>query len=171
MSRIGILLACDHYPRVSDDPLALDAQFRKCLEALGLTVDRLQVFDWFTGDTPSHAGMADVWIVSGTPITGLTSGCDPYGDLLAFLRAADALGSAVIGLNHGEQVLHAALALPGAPIPGSPSAMRAIRNPFRSFLSRDRLFLFDPIARRIRELPRPSALTLRAQFRAIARAA
>ncbi len=166
MSRIGILLACNHYPQVSDDPIALDAQFKKYLGALGHSADELLVFEWFNGDKPAHAGLADAWIVSGHWIAWPTSGCDSFGGLISFLRAADALGLAVFGLNHGEHILHQALALPGAPAPGTPISMRAIRNPFRSFLIRDRLFAFDPTARKVREMPRPSALTLSGQLRA-----
>ncbi|NHX28206.1 hypothetical protein HA397_30185, partial [Escherichia coli] len=75
-----------------------------------------------------------------------------------FLHVAAEQGRAAYGLNHGEHVLHRALAPAGAMAPATPALPRTIRNPFNSFWQRDILFAFCARDRRVKPLPRPSAL-------------
>ncbi len=165
MAHLGLLLACEHYPALPAKPGRLDGQLHHWLGALGHDIDRISRFDCHLGMFPASGGQADLWIVSGQVLDGVRSGRDIAGELMQFLKAAAALGRPVYGLYHGEIALHRALAEIGAPPPGDGRGIRAIRNPFQSFQSRDRLFAFHAATRRVVELQRPEALTRRAMFR------
>ena len=164
MSHIGILLASDHYPRVQPNPRHIDGQLRRWFETLGTKIDKVTVFNAFEGDLPDRSRAADVWIVSGTPLAWSHCGRDLKGMLCHFLRGAAASGCPIFGLYHGEHVLHAALACPSDTPPASQPVIRAIRNPFWSFQSRDRLFRYDSTRMTIQHLDRPEVLTPRAMF-------
>ena len=159
MTHLGILLACEHYPRVAADAAKLDAQLRVWFESLGHHITQVSVFETYAGEVPGSVGDCDVWIVSGVALGWHPSCQDRRGELLRFLRGADAVGAAIYGIHCGEHVVHAAIGSPFANPPASPSHLRGIRNPFRSFTSSDGLFGFDREAREMRRLTRPDALT------------
>ncbi len=155
MTNLGILLACEHYPEVSTSPARLDAQLRLWLEETGHVVTQIKVFNSFFGMLPEDPRDCDLWIVSGALIDyAQSSDCA----LHVFLRAAEASGREIYGLNHGEHVMHKALAQTGSLPPATPALPRSIRNPFNSFWRSDTLFAFDPKARSVQALPRPRAL-------------
>ena len=147
MAHLGILLACEHYPTVSASPLKLDAQLRVRLRELGHEATKISVFDYHLGNLPNSVGDCDFWIVSGSLLGCEPSGMDLRGLVMGFLRGVAASRRELLGLHHGEHLLHAALACPSSPTPKTPAAVRVIRNPFRSFWQRDDLFRFDAIRR------------------------
>ena len=159
MTHLGILLACEHYPRVAADATKLDAQLRVWFEALGHHITRVSVFETYEGETPGSVGDCDIWIVSGAALVWHPSCQDRRGDLFRFLRGADAVGAPIFGTYCGEHVVHAAIGSPFANPPVSPSRLRSIRNPFRSFIASDRLFEFDRMRREMQRLSRPDVLT------------
>ena len=159
MTHLGILLACEHYPRVVADAAELDAQLRVWFEGLGHDILRVSVFEAYEGNVPGSVGDCDVWIVSSAAQYWHPSCQDRRGDLFRFLRGADATGAAIFGIHCGEHAVHAAIGSPFADPPASPSHLRSVRNSYRSFTGSDRLFGFDRTRREMRSLPRPDVLT------------
>ena len=159
MTHLGILLACEHYPRVAADASKLDAQLRIWFEALGHDITRVSVFETYEGNTPGSVGDCDIWIVSGAALDWHPSCQDRRGDLFRFLRGVDAIGAPIFGTYCGEHAVHAAIGSPFADPPVSPCRLRSIRNPFRSFIVSDRLFEFDRTRREMQRLSRPDALS------------
>ena len=126
MSHIGILLACEHYPRVQPTPRAIDGQLKHWFENLGHPVDDVSVFDAYDGELPDRASCADAWVVSGTPLGWSPCGRDINGMLCHFLRGAAAAGRPIFGLYHGEHVLHSALACSSDAPPATSADIRAM---------------------------------------------
>lgn len=149
MTHLGILLAAMHYPDVSADPADLDGQFRRYLASLGHVPGRITVRACHAGEPPQAA--ADCWILSGSPWLW-DAGADDYERLLDHIRRASGRGEPVYGLNHGEEVLEAALC-PARVRRNAHSLPSSIRNPFRSFWMRDRLYALQDGALAV--LPRP----------------
>lgn len=164
MCRLGIVLACDHYPLVSDRVDRVDAQLRCWLDAIGIPVGEIEVFAAHEGEFPKHGAACDVWVVSGVPLTIFGPSHDHAGRLHQFLRAAAALDRTILGVHHAEHTLHAALAAVGAEPPATSPRIMSIRNPFQSFRGRDTLHRFDPVQRRVVALQRPTALCPRRLF-------
>ena len=163
MSHLGILLASDHYPQVRASD-TIDRQLTQWLASLGHDITRVSTFETWAGDLPETAGAADVYIVSGLPLNWTPCCRDREGALCLFLKGVAATGRPILALNKGEHVLQKALASPFDPAPETSTRVCAIRNPFRSFHGRDRLFAFNGTLRAILELPRPEALTLSSTF-------
>lgn len=160
MSKIGLILACDHYPVVSSDATQVDAQLRFWLAANGTTFDEIEVYAAYDGALPNHGASCDAWIISGATYPTL-------GQNFAigqFLCAAASLGRRIYAINHAEHTVHATLGAIDAPAPATPSAMRVIRNPFRSFHSGETLHRFNPSTRQVEALPRPDAICARRRF-------
>lgn len=164
MSRVGVILACEHYPHVSDKVRHLDAQLRLWLEGIGIRIDAMEVFAAYDGDMPGHAARCDAWIVSGLPLPISGRGSDFTGDLHRFLRAAAAVKRTILAVHHAEHVVHAALAATDAAPPATSPYIRSIRNPFRSFQGSDTLHRYDPATRRLVLLERPTDLCPRRLF-------
>lgn len=139
MTHLGILLIFDHFPRVSTDARGLDAQLRRYLAHHGWHVSAISVID-AVEKLPDTIPDCEPWIVSGTPAL-LPAG---HLDRLRRLLREMVVQKTLIGMNHGEHLLHDALAAPGAIPPPTPRAARMVRNPFRSFWNRDRLFAAGP---------------------------
>ena len=114
MTHLGILLACEHYPRVAADASKLDAQLRIWFEALGHDITRVSVFETYEGNTPGSVGDCDIWIVSGAALDWHPSCQDRRGDLFRFLRGVDAVGAPIFGTYCGEHAVHAAIGSPFA---------------------------------------------------------
>lgn len=171
MSKLGILLACDHYPTVSDKADQIDAQLRYWLAATGTTFDDVEVFAVYDGALPHHAASCEAWIVSGALLPPVFDQNDRGKRLKNFLRAAASFGRPIYAINHAEHVVHDALAAFCASRPETPATPRAIQNPFRSFCARHKLHRFNPATRRVDALDRPEAICPRASFRAFWRAA
>ncbi len=171
MTKLGLILVCDHYPLVSECVSEIDAQLRHWLLTLGIAPDAVEVFAAYDGVLPRHAGQADAWIVSGMPLRQVGEGGDGAFALRQLLQAAVSVRCPVLALNHGEHVVHAALAAVDVPPPATTPHIRAIRNPFRSFLGRDTLHRFDPLTRRVEALERPATLCPRALFGSLRAAA
>lgn len=164
MSTLGILLACDHYPAVSANEKEIDAQLRIWLVNAGTSFNEIRVFKAYDGDVPRHAASSDAWILSGMPLPTFGSTDDVSWALRQFLRAAASFRRPIYAVNHGEHILHSALASFEAVPPSTPVMMRSIRNPFRSFLSRDQLFRFNPGTRTVDALERPFEISQRGVF-------
>ncbi len=171
MSHLGILLACEHYPQVQPDLKGIDGQLKTWLGSLGHRIVRVSVYNAFDGGLPDRGTAADLWIVSGTCLNWSPCGRDIKGMLCHFLRAAAASDRPILGLHRGEHLLHAALACPSDAPPATTPHIRAIRNPFWSFQSTDRLFHYDAPRMAVRPLDRPEVLTTRAMFPRLRRAA
>ena len=165
MPRIGLILACEHYPAVDTCPTQMDAQLRYWLESCGHSADAIKVYHAYHGELPETALECDAFIVSGTAVQWLDAGSDWRGILLMFLRAAAALNVPVYGLNRGEHIVHDALSKVGAPAPATPTHLRAIRNPFRSFHTSDTLHAFDAATRTVKSLERPRSITTPSMLR------
>ena len=150
MAHLGVLQVFDHYPCISDNVRALDGQFRRYMEQLGWPLTRMTVVDAReTLATPLPD--CDVWIVSGT--------ADLLSDaarihLQSVLRTL-ARHRTVMALNGGEHLLFDTFAGPSAKPPRTPRMPRSVRNPFRSFWTRDRLYGLG--AEGVHVLPRPEA--------------
>lgn len=149
MKHLGIILTFDHFPEVSADAAALDAQLRRYLVFLGHRIDRVSVLDCID-QTPRDYPGCDLWIVSGSPRLLAT---DTYDTLKQEIRRLSQ-NAPVYGLNHGEHVVHDALASPFAPPPPTAPSPRCVRNPFRSFWISDRLYGLSR-ERRVKPLLRP----------------
>lgn len=171
MSKLGILLACDHYPRAAHAPQHVDAQLRLWLATFGTTFDDVEWYHVHEGQLPRHAAGCDAWVVSGVPISLPGSTVDTRWALTQFLRAAAACGRSLFAVHHGEHMLHSALAAFDAAPPVTPSVPRTVRNPFWSFHGRDTLHRFNPRTRSIEPLPRPQCLHQRDLLGAFRRAA
>ena len=164
MSKLGILLACEHYPNVDAHTNSIDAQLRHWLISYGTAVTKIEVYTLYAGELPRQVTECDAWIVSGV----FLGGCDvSSGQSLAlrqFLQAADSFNRTVYAVNHGEHILHNALAAFDAEAPKTPKIMRSIQNPFRSFHNRYTLHRFNPRARCVESLKRPDAISTRGIF-------
>ena len=167
MSTLGVLLACDHYPDVSSNVNEMDAQLRLWLVHAGTHFNDIKVFAAFDGDFPRHAALCDAWILSGMLLPMNGSSEDADWALKQFLRAAASIRRPIFAVHHGEHVLHAALADFDAIPPETPGCMRYIRNPFRSYQSRDTLYRFNPATRTVDALDRPVEITPRGVFGAL----
>ena len=170
MPKVGLILACEHYPAVSGDVTQFDAQLRLWLGAYGTTFDTVEVFTAYDGKLPRHAGYYDAWIVSGVPLS-LTASSDTNRALKHFLRAAAKFGRPIYAVNRGEHVLHTALTAIGAAPPTTSPFLSTIRNPFRSFLGRDTLHRFNPTTGMAEALSRPANTCPRRLFGALRQAA
>ena len=155
MSHLGILLACEHYPAVSGHRPLRDAQLRFWLKALGYDPRVIRVYRCYEGDFPSATEKADAWIVSGAPLVLTAEDKINENKLTFFVRSAKVAGRPVLGIYHGEHVLHRALTRFDAPAPATRVTPDSIRNPFSSFWQSDRIFRFCPLAGRIVEERRP----------------
>ncbi|MDA5092843.1 hypothetical protein O2N63_01935 [Aliiroseovarius sp. KMU-50] len=155
MAKLGILLACEHYPEVVAEPARVDAQLRLWLQDAGHDINGIRVFNCFLGDFPECDTDCDLWIVSGALID-LNHSYESR--LCGFLCAVAAAGRPLMALNHGEHVVHKALAADGASPPATPELPRSIRNPFNSFWRSDTLFAFSASSRSLKALPRPTEL-------------
>ena len=171
MAKLGILLACDHYPTVSADARRIDSQLRLWLASYGAVFDEIEVFATHEGALPRHAAECDAWIVSGAPLEASQAGQRNADALRQFLRAAASFRRPIFAINHAEHVVHAALAAFDAPAPASAPLPRSIQNPFRSFHGRYALYRFNPATRRVDVLPRPSVICPRRMFGVLRRAA
>lgn len=161
MCHIGILMACEHYPAIQNDPQRMDCQLRSWLAEIGHAPSHMTYFKTYLGELPATAGEADIWIVSGAPVTWDTAQGDARGDLMQFLKAAAACGRPIFGLYHGEHTIHKALADPIAPRPDTRAFPTSIRNPFNSFRQADALFAFSQLTRTVTALKRPERLTIK----------
>ncbi len=170
MSTLGLILACDHYPAVSTRE-TMDAQLRLWLEAIGINAHQIEVFAAYNGELPLHAAGCDAWIFSGLPLPLTAPGTDVPTALRQFLRAAAPLGVKILAINHAEHMVHAAIGAPDAKPPETSSRILSIRNPFRSFHSRDTLHCFNRVTGAIEALPRPQAICRRRIFAAFRSAA
>ena len=164
MAHLGLLLASDHYPALPRRPESIDGQLKRWLRALGHDVMETTAYNCFEGHLPAKASDACIWLVSG-PVLGWHPCCrDLGGKLRSFLRAAAAFDRPIFAVNHGEHVLHDALAGLGELPPETVKHLRSTRNPITSFQSRDRLFAYNPVARRIMEETRPEEMTFASIF-------
>lgn len=164
MSKIGLILACPHYPDVSDKPEKIDAQLRIWLGVYGTDVTEIEVYEAHAGYLPRHAASCDAWIVSGLPLPCADPKLAEGRSIAHFLLAAAALGRTIYALNHAEHLLHDALASGHATPPTTGKVLRSIRNPFRSFHSRDTLHRYNPATKAIDALQRPETLCSRRLF-------
>lgn len=135
MAHLGILQIFDHFPFLSEDFDQFDGQFRRYLAHHGWQISRVSVCD-ARGEIPISWPACDVWVVSGTAAL-MTD--EMRGDLVAQLRDM-AENACILATNGAEHLLHEAFAGPDAPSPMTPAAPRSVRNPFRSFWTRDRLY-------------------------------
>ena len=150
-TRIGILALFYHYP-VLDPSAPVDRRLTAELSVLGFGTPDFVVYDMTEGAVPPTDADPAAWIVSGAP--GASGAPDVSTQrLLDFLSFQRALGVAVYGLNLGEHALHAAFC-PKAPAPETRRWPMSVRNPFRAFTRRDRVFAFDPAAGRVVPFPR-----------------
>lgn len=171
MTKLGILLACDHYPNVSSHAHQIDSQLRLWLAKSGTTFTDIEVYATHHGALPRHAASCDAWIVSGVSLAGTQASQGQVDALKQFLRAATSFGRPIYAINHAEHIVHQALAAFHAAAPETPPAPRAVSNPFRSFQGRSNLFRFNPATRRVDALPRPAAICPRRLFGVLRRAA
>lgn len=156
MCHFGLLLAADHYPAVSDDPARMDAQLRHYLAANDLPVSRLTVFHCYRGDLPSPSAPCSAWIVSGAELIYDAESHDLAYRLRRLIgRLADAR-QPVFAMNCAEHILYDTLCADPAPRPATPATPRSVRNPFRSFWMRDRLYRYAPSRGTLEPLPRPA---------------
>ena len=164
MARLGVLLACEHYPHMKQQQTFLDRQLRLWLAALGHEISEVESYHCYDGEFPDRPGQADVWMVSGPSLDWRPCGRDLNGRIQSFLKSAAAVGCPVYGVHCGEHLIHNALAQIGSRPPESCPSIRAIRNPFTSFQSKDRLFCFNPTNRQVEEKKRPAYLQLSGMF-------
>ena len=164
MAHIGLLLACEHYPDVPEAPVKLDRQLSLWLSELGHEASSVASYRCYDCELPQSVSECDVWIVSGAALNWRPCNRDLTGLMLGFLKGAAAAGVPILGLHHGEHLVHQALAAVDAPAPDTSASIRAIRNPFASFQSRDRLFAFVPSTRSVAEQVRPRPITLAGMF-------
>ncbi len=65
MARVGILLACQHYPNVTGTWEKTDLQLRTWLASLGHEFTSANIYDCSVGHFPSECGAESSWIVGG----------------------------------------------------------------------------------------------------------
>lgn len=141
MAHLGLLLACDHFPDVDDDPARLDAVFRARLAGLGHRIDRVSVLQCHRGQIPAWADGCDLWVVSGAAPAGASA---PWqAPLTRHIRQSLAAGVPVYAIYHGEHVLADALCASASDRPDTAHCPQIVRNPFRSFWGRDRIYAFS----------------------------
>lgn len=171
MAKLGILLACEHYPTVSSKAQEIDAQLRLWLNAYGTPITEIEVFETYQGALPRHAASCDAWIVSGVVLSAGRDEPERGYAIRQFLRAAASFGRPIYAIHHGEHLVHDALAPFCSKPPTTSPTPRSIQNPFRSFHSRSHLHRFNPSTRSVEALSKPAAICPRQMFGVMRRAA
>lgn len=152
MERLGILLACDHYPLVSAKLGALDGRLAHLLRSRGHNIGELAVYDVYLGEVPASAHDCDLWLISGADLNWQAGGWGKNRDLLNYVASVHACGRPIYGINHGEHVLRDACC-PEKPAPATPRIPRVVRNPLKTWWRRDRLFTYCRLLGEVRAVP------------------
>jgi hypothetical protein len=173
MAHLGVLLACEHYPGVSDRLDQIDHRLQARLERDFGNLQQMSVFPVYSGDLPLNPTQCDIWLVSGAVLDRIHTGGNTESALDLFLKEIAAAGTPLLGIYHGEHAISSALAPTRESQPTTRKCPLSIRNPIRNTHRGDKLFRWVPhlqilrtIALRQKQTHRPGTFAALLKFAA-----